>query len=271
MITHQDRDSYPSDLSDKQWEVLEPYVPPPSNQGRPLEYTLREIINAILYILRAGCAWRMMPHDFPPWPTVYYHFNKWRRDEVWEPINTLLREQLRQSEGREKTPSAAIIDSQSVKGSAVKGKRGYDAGKQVNGRKRHLIVDTIGLLLCVVVTAANLQDRDGAKLVFEAIRARFPRLKLIWADGGYRGQLIDWVKAKFHWILEIVKRTDDVKGFQVLPRRWVVERTFSWLGTYRRLSKDYECLTQTSETFIYIAMSHLMVRRLAAKSVTKPP
>ncbi|MFQ5436493.1 MAG: IS5 family transposase [Anaerolineae bacterium] len=271
MITHEQRPSYPSDLSDPEWEVLKPHLPEPNKRGRPLEYSLREIINAILYILRAGCAWRMMPHDFPPWQTVYYHFRKWRKTGLWERINTALREEVRQSEGRDKTPSAAIIDSQSVKVSAVKGERGYDAGKQINGRKRHLLVDTIGLILCVIVTAASVQDRDGAKQVFEALRARFPRLKLIWADGGYRGQLIDWVKTQFNWLLEIVKRPDGVSGFQVLPRRWVVERTFGWLGKYRRLSRDYEGLIQTSEALIYVAMTHIMVRRLALKRATKPP
>jgi len=238
MISHEDRESYPSDLNDPEWDVLVPLVPEPSKRGRPLEYTLREILNAILYILRAGCAWRMLPHDFPPWQTVYYHFRKWRKDGTWERLNAILRVEVRQKEGREASPSAGIIDSQSVKVSAVKGERGYDAGNQINGRKRHMIVDTIGLVLAVVVTAANVQDRDGAKLLFERIRARFPRLKLIWADGGYRGKLVDWVKTKFNWLLKIVKRPDDAVGFQVLPRRWVVERTFGWLVKYRRLSRD---------------------------------
>jgi putative transposase len=271
MITHEHRQSYPSDLSDQEWEVLKPHLPEPNKRGRPLEYSLREIINALLYILRAGCAWRMMPHDFPPWPTVYSHFRKWRKAGLWEAINAMLRVEVRHSEGREASPSAAIIDSQSVKTTAVKGERGYDAGKQVNGRKRHLIVDTLGLVLCVIVTAASVQDRDGAKQVFQTIQGRFPRLKLIWADGGYRGQLIDWVKTKFNWLLEIVQRNADVAGFQVLPRRWVVERTLGWLGNYRRLSKDYECLTQTSETFIYLASSHIMLRRLARKVAAQPP
>ena len=271
MIGHEHRQSYPSDLSDPEWEVLETHLPEPNKRGRPLDYTLREIINAILYIVRAGCAWRMMPHDFPPWQTIYYHFRKWSQDGTWERLNTILREEVRHSEGREKTPSAAIIDSQSVKVSAVSGERGYDAGKQVNGRKRHLIVDTIGLVMCVIVTAASVQDRDGARQIFETIRHHFPRLKLIWADGNYRGKLIDWLQTRCHWILEIVKRNDQAFGFQVLPRRWVVERTFGWLGRYRRLSRDYECLTQTSEAMIYAAMTHLMVRRLAVKVASKPP
>ena len=167
-------------------------------------------------------------------------------------------------EGRQPSPSAAIIDSQSVKTTEQGGLRGYDAGKQINGRKRHIVVDTIGLLLAVVVHAANIQDRDGAKRVFSKLKGKFPRLKLIWADGGYSGQLVDWVLQFGKWILEIVNRPKDQKGFVVLPRRWVVERTFAWLGRYRRLSKDYEHLCDTSESMIQIAMIHLMLKRLSA-------
>ena len=213
----------------------------------------------------------MLPHDFPPWQTVYYHFNKWRKDGTWAELNRSLHQQIRHQEGREISPSAAIVDSQSVKTTAIKGERGYDAGKQVKGRKRHLLVDTLGYVLCVIVTAASVQDRDGAKKVLEAIKERLPRLKLIGADGGYRGKLVDWVKTNFGWLLEIVQRNDAVSGFQVLPRRWMVERTFSWLGKYRRLSKDYEQLPQTSEAFIYLAMSHIMTRRLAKFEASKPP
>lgn len=265
MIIEITRQSYPTDLKDQEWKVLEPLLPPPSVRGRPMEYPMREIINTIVYFLRAGCAWRMLPHDLPPWQTVYYHFRKWRQDGTWEKLNTALREQVRQAEGREETPSAGVIDSQSVKTTGIKGKRGYDAGKKINGRKRHAIVDTIGLLLIVVVTAASVQDRDGAKLALQSLQQKMslPRFQLIWADGGYRGKLVDWVKETFSWVLEIVKRNDDVKGFAVLPRRWVVERTFGWLNNYRRLSKDYEELPETSETVIYAAMMHIMVRRLA--------
>lgn len=271
MITHEHRNPYPSDLTDKEWAKLSPHIPPKSQRGRPLEYTLREICNAIFYILRAGCAWRMLPHDFPPWQTVYYHFRKWRKDDTWKKINSSLREEVRRKAKREDTPSAAIIDSQSVKTTAVKGPRGYDAGKKVNGRKRHIIVDTIGLILLVVVTVASVQDRDGAKQVFNRVqqeRPRFDRLKLIWADGGYSGTLIDWVKSTFNWVLEVIKRPKDAKGFQVLPRRWVVERTFGWLNFYRRLSKDYEELPETSEAMIYAAMAHIMVRRLAGSTIS---
>jgi len=205
----------------------------------------------------------MLPHDLPPWRIVYYYFRLWRKDGTWAKINTALREEVRVADGREPEPSAAILDSQSVKTTETPGMRGYDAGKKVNGRKRHLLVDTLGLLLMVVVHAANIQDRDGAKLVLEKVKGRFPRLQLIWADGGYAGKLVDWVKTVCHWVLEVVKRNDDVKGFKVLPRRWVVERTSGWLGRYRRLSKDYEGLPETSEAMIYAAMIHLMVRHLA--------
>lgn len=262
MAERTQRQPYPTDLSDVEWQRIEPHLPAPKPGGRPRVHSLREILNAIFYIVRSGCTWRMLPHDLPPWKTVYHYFRLWRKDGTWERINSALREEVRVAAGREPEPSAAVLDSQSVKTTETPGVRGYDAGKKVNGRKRHLLVDTLGLLLMVIVHAANIQDRDGAKLLLEKARRRFPRLRLIWADGGYTGKLIDWVKTVCHWVLEIVKRRDDVKGFQVLPHRWVVERTFGWLGRYRRLSKDYEGLPESSEAMIYIAMIHLMVRRL---------
>jgi putative transposase len=182
---------------------------------------------------------------------------------TWERINAVLRTELRIANGRKPEPSAAILDSQSVKTTETPGVRGYDAGKKAKGRKRHILVDTTGLLLMVVVHAANIQDRDGAKLVLEQIKGTFSRLQLIWADAGYAGQLIDWVKVTCGWVLEIVRRSDDVKGFKVLSHRWVVERTFGWLGRYRRLSKDYEGLTESSQAFIYAAMIRIMSKRLA--------
>lgn len=263
------RQAYQSDLKEQEWKWFKKFLPPPSTKGtrgRPQEWPLREIATGILYLLRTGCQWRMLPHDLPPWQTVYYHHRKWHLDGTWEKINRLLRERVRQNEGRETTPSAAIVDAQSVKTTLVKGKRGYDAGKNVNGRKRHIVVDTMGLLLMVLVTVASVQDKPGGKLLLTQLRQRLqlPRLQLIWADGGYAGQpFVEWVKTTFGWVWEVVKRNTDVKGFEVLPRRWVVERTFGWLNNYRRLSKDYEELPQTSETLIYLAMSHIMVRRLA--------
>jgi putative transposase len=227
---------------------------------------LREIVNAILYLLRTGCQWRLLPHDLPPWQTVYYHYRKWRQHRLWLKVNRLLREQVRQEAGRETTPSAAIVDAQSVKTTLVKGERGFDAGKRVNGRKRHVVVDTLGWLLTVLVTPASVQDKPGGKLLLTQLRQQLslPRLQLLWADGGYGGQpFVDWVKETFGWLWQVIKRSDDAHGFQVLPRRWVVERTFGWLNNYRRLSKDYEELTQTSESLIYLTMSHIMLRRLA--------
>jgi len=262
------RKPYSTDVSDVQWLLLEPLllaVLNPSKRGRPRQVELREVVNAIVYVLRTGCAWRLLPHDFPAWQTVYGYFRRWRDSGLWEALNDALREAVRSQAGREAEPSAAIIDSQSVKSSAVAGERGFDGAKLVTGRKRHLLVDVMGLLLVVLVHKASIQERDGAKSLLQRAKQKgFTRLSLIWADGGYRGQaMIDWVFALAGWLFEIVKRADDVKGFQILPHRWVVERTFAWLGRYRRLSKDYEVLTQTSEAFIYAAMVNLMLTRLA--------
>lgn len=256
------RKSYPSDLSDKQWKLLEPILPPPELFGRKRVVDLREIINALCYLTRSGCQWRMLPEGFPKWQTVYYYFRKWRANEWFLTLNQTLRKLVRTNLGKDKDPSAAIIDSQSVKTDEQANSRGYDARKKVKGRKRHILVDTLGLLLIAKVLTADIQDRDGAQLLFSEIKEQMPRLQLIWADGGYRGKLIVWVAIKCLWMLEIVKRNDNLKIFQVLPKRWIVERTFSWLNRNRRLSKDYERKATSSEAWIYFSMSILMLKRL---------
>lgn len=238
-------------------------VPLAKSGGRPRSLEMRQVINAILYVTVGGISWRMLPKEYPQWQSVYSYFRQWRLDGTWQQIHDTLRAMVRRRAGRHKHPTAGCLDSQSVKTTAFAGVRGYDAGKKINGSKRHLLVDTMGLLLAVLVTAASVQDRDGAALLLAQLGGACKKLRLIWVDGGYRGQLLAWVADHCRFQLQVVLRSDDVKGFVVLPRRWVVERTFAWLNHHRRLNKDYERLASTSETFIYIAMIRLMVRRLA--------
>jgi putative transposase len=266
-MSHTEQAKYPTDLTDEQWQILRELLPRPFRRGAPRKVCRRAIVNAILYVLRSGCAWRLLPHEFPNWKTVYGIFLAWRDDGTWQRIHDTLRNRLRRRVGRKTSPSAAILDSQTVKTTEVGGERGYDAGKKINGRKRHIVVDTMGLVLALVVHPANVQDYDGAVLVLRILgqlKGRYGRLKVIFADSAYgRNNLPESVKAAFGWLLQTVLRPANVKGFVVLPKRWIVERTFGWLGRYRRHAKDYERNTASSGAMIYIAMSHVMLRRLA--------
>ena len=261
--------TYPTDLKYTEWQQIAEFFPSYPT-GRPPKWEKWQILNAILYVNRTGCQWRMLPINFPPWRTVHYYYWRWQQDGRWQRINAVLVKKVRKQAGREEQPSAAVIDSQSELLRKAVEESGVDVHKQTPGRKRHLVVDVLGLVLLVVVHSASIQDGAGGlqtlQKLFERLKHdlhnRWCRLKLIWADGGY-SSIVAEVRQRFRFILQIVKRSDDVKGFQVLPHRWVVERTFGWLGRYRRLARDYEHTTSSSESMVYLASTRRMLKMLA--------
>jgi len=266
------RKAYATDLTDEQWAILEPLIPPSKEGGRPRTINMREVINTILYLNRTSCQWDMLPHDLLPKSTVYDYFAAWRGDGTWQRMMDAVREQVRLKAGREATPSAASIDSQTVKTTEQGGEHGYDGGKKINGRKRHILVDTMGLLLTVLVTSAAVDDGVAAPQVTGQLDPKdYPRLQKLWGDNKYHNlNYRQWLaQNRPDWELEVKNREPGTRGFAVLPKRWVVERTFAWQGRYRRHSKDYERRTDSSEAMIRVSSLHLMLRRLAPP--TKPP
>lgn len=257
---------YPTDISDAEWMILKSLVPPAiahPNLQEP-KHSRRELLNAIRYRTRTGCSWRLLPHDFPPWKTVYNTYRGWAKSGMMKIIHDALTEQVRLQEGRNLEPTAAILDSQSVKGSVQAEGSGYDAGKKVKGRKRHILVDVLGLILAIVVTPASVQDRDGAVPVLERAALEHSQLQKVWVDGAYNGRVLEALEERTNIDIEMVKRTDDMSGFVVLPRRWVVERTFGWMERFRLLNREYERTVSSSTADVFHAMCTIMCRRLAA-------
>ena len=256
--------TYETELTDAQWEFLQPMLPKPKKCGRP-PTDRRCVINAIWYVLKGGIPWRLLPKQYPPWKTIYHIFRAWSLDNTWAALNDALRTCVRDNEERDAQPSAAILDSQSVKADGHGGEVGFDAGKKISGRKRHILVDTLGLLLGVVVTPASCPERDGAQQVLQRVAGWFPKLRKLWVDGGYTGETFQqWVSDNWPKLeVEVVKRSASTKGFAVLPRRWIVERTFGWLMRHRRLVRDYERTVSSAEAWVHLAMLRIQLRRLA--------
>lgn len=255
---------YGTDVTDAQWPLLQPHMPPPARRGRP-RTELRRILDAVLYVVKTGCQWRELPKTFPPWQTVYHVFRRWCRDGTWERLNARLRARVRAAAGKDCRPTAGILDSQSVKSDPHGGAVGYDAGKRIRGRKRHLLVDTLGLVLGVAVTPASTPERAGGLALLATVLGWLTWSRRLWEDGGYAGA--DFAaQAREHrpkLVVEVVRRGDTAQGFEVLPRRWVVERTFGWLMRHRRLARDYERTAASAEAWVHVAMIRLMLRRLA--------
>jgi putative transposase len=256
--------SFDTDLTDAQWDYLQPMLPQAKRLGRP-PTGRRRVLDAILYVLKGGIPWRLLPWNFPPWKTVYHVFRAWSRDGTWAALHDALRVCVRAGEGRAAQPGAAIVDSQSVKSDGHGGPVGYDAGKKIKGRKRHLLVDTLGLVLGVVVTPADCPERDGAQAVLRRVGGWFKRLRKLWVDGGYAGEpFARWVRDRWPRLeVEVVRRSDVLSGFAVLPHRWIVERTFAWLMRHRRLVRDYERTEDSAEAWVHLAMIRIQLRRLA--------